>query len=104
MHKFITALSLMIAASISAMAQYTADHNQAEFFIGYSNGQIDTGFAGFTSANTGLGYRSTFHGLNASGVYKFGSYVGLKGDLSGTYNNTRFAFPVTTGGTTQTVS
>src|SRR5436190_7093726 len=104
MKKFITVFSLMIAASISAMAQYSADHNQAEFFIGYSNGQVDTGFEGITSANTGVGDRSTFHGFNVSAVYNFGRYVGLKGDLSGTYNTTRFSFPVTTGTTTQTVS
>jgi len=91
-------------ASLGAIAQYTDEHNQGEFFIGYSNGQVDTGFGGFTSVNTGIGDRSTFHGFNASGVYNFSRYVGLKFDGSGTYNNARFSFPVTTGGTTQTVS
>ena len=91
-------------ASVGAMAQTSSDYNKTELFLGYSNGQVDTGFEGFTSQDTGVGNRTTFHGFNASGVYNFSRYVGVKGDVSGTYNNTRFSFPVTTGGTTQTVS
>lgn len=102
MNKLFFALSLIVLSSVFAMAQ--DEYKKGEFFIGYSNGQVDTGLEGFTSANTGIGDRSTFHGFNTSGVYNFNRYVGLKGDLSGTYNSTRFSFPVTTGASTQTVS
>lgn len=103
MNKLFFALSLIVLSSVFAFAQ--SDYKKGEFFIGYSNGQVDTGILeGFTSAQTGVPDRSTFHGFNAAGVYNFSHYVGLKGDVSGTYNNTRFSFPLTTGGTTQTVS
>lgn len=102
MNKLFLALSLIVLSSVFAFAQ--DEYKKGEFFIGYSNGQVDTGIEGFTSADTGIPDRSTFHGFNAAGVYNFSRYVGLKGDVSGTYNNTRFSFPVTTGTTTQTVT
>jgi hypothetical protein len=102
MKKLFFALSLVTLAAVFVSAQ--DDYKKGEFFVGYSNGQVDTGFSGFTSVPTGIGDRTTFHGFNTSGVYNLGRYVGVKADVSGTYNTTRFSFPVTTGATTQTVS
>jgi hypothetical protein len=103
MNKLIPAFCLTIISSVFAFAQ-TTDYKKSEFFVGYSNGQVDTG------ANTGDDFdeffkdREGFHGFNASGVVNVNRYLGIKGDVSGTYNNTDFSFPVTTGTTTNTVS
>jgi hypothetical protein len=75
------------------MAQ-TTDIQKNEFYIGYSNGQVDNGPMPATQANTGIGDRSTFHGFEVAGVHNFGRYFGVKGDVSGTYNSTSFSFPV----------
>jgi hypothetical protein len=102
MNKLFLALALIVGASVFASAQ--TDYTKGEFFGGYSNGQIDTG------ADTGSGPReffedrTTFHGFEAAGVYNVSRYVGIKGDVSGTYNTTDLSFPVTTGTTTQTVT
>src|SRR5205085_2112609 len=42
--------------------------------------------------------------FETAGVYNVSRYVGLKADVSGTYNSTSFSVPVTAGTTTQTVS
>jgi len=103
MNKIIIALIITAITGVVAVAQN--DYKKGEFYVGYSNGQVETGGAGpATQANTGVGDRSSFHGFGVSGVYNVTRYIGLKGDVSGTYNNTRFSFPVTTGATTQTVS
>lgn len=102
MKKLFFALSLVACTALAAAAQ--DDYKKGEFFIGYSNGQVDTGLDGFTQAETGVGNRTSFNGFNAAGVYNFNRYVGVKGDVSGTYNSTRFSFPVTAGGVTQTVT
>lgn len=104
MNKLFFGISIIILSSVFVAAQASDDYKKGEFFIGYSNGQVDNELDGFTQANLGIGERSTFHGVNASGVYNVSRYFGVKGDVSGTYNSTRFSFPVTTGGVTQTVS
>jgi hypothetical protein len=103
MSKFFFALLLTIATSVFAVAQ-SDDYNKGEFFIGYSNGQVDTGIDSGDSVNSFLRDRTNFHGFNVSGVYNVSRYAGIKADVSGTYNSTRFTFPVTTGTTTQNVS
>ncbi|HVF47301.1 MAG TPA: outer membrane beta-barrel protein [Pyrinomonadaceae bacterium] len=102
MNKLFFVFSLIALSSVFALGQN--DHKKGEFFVGYSNGQIDAGIEGFTSVDTGIGNRTSFHGFNTSAVYNFNRYVGVKGDFSGVYNSTRFSFPVTTGATTQTVT
>jgi len=102
MKKLILALCLTILASVCAFAQ--TDYKKSEFFIGYSNGQVDTG------ANSGNGVddffddRVSFHGFNASGVVNVNRYVGITGDVSGTYRTDNFSFSVTSGTTTNTVA
>ncbi|HEY0050452.1 MAG TPA: outer membrane beta-barrel protein [Pyrinomonadaceae bacterium] len=103
MNKLIPAFCLTIISSVFAFAQ-TTDYKKSEFFVGYSNGQVDTG------ANSGDGVdeffddRLSFHGFNGSAVVNVNRYVGIKGDVSGTYKTNEFSFPVTTGTTTNTVS
>ncbi|HEX8370359.1 MAG TPA: outer membrane beta-barrel protein [Pyrinomonadaceae bacterium] len=103
MNKLILAFCLTIISSVCAFAQ-TTDYKKSEFFVGYSNGQVDTG------ANSGNGVgdffddRLSFHGFNASGVVNVNRYVGIKGDVSGTYKNNDFTIPVTTGTTTNNVT
>jgi opacity protein-like surface antigen len=103
MNKLILAFCLTIISSVFAFAQ-TTDYKKSEFFVGYSNGQVDTG------ANRENGFeeffedRETLHGFNASGVVNVNRYLGIKGDVSGTYRSDDFSFPVTTGPTTNTLS
>jgi hypothetical protein len=104
MKKLIFAMILTVVSGVAAFGQTTGDYKKTEFFVGYSNGQIDTGFDSGSSVNNFLDDRANFHGFNASGVYNVSRYFGIKADVSGTYNKTRFSFPVTTGPTTQTVS
>jgi opacity protein-like surface antigen len=103
MRTAIFTIILTAIASIAAVAQ--DDYRKGEFYIGYSHGRVETGGVGpATQANTGIDDKQAFHGFNASGVYNVTRYFGIKGDVSGAYNNTRFSFPVTTGASTQTVS
>lgn len=103
MNKLFLAFCLTIISSVCAFAQ-TTDYKKSEFFVGYSNGQVDTG------ANSEPGFeeffddRLSFHGANVSGVYNVNRYVGIKGDVSGTFKTSKFSFPVTTGTTTNTVA
>lgn len=103
MKKVLLALTLTVVSSVFAMAQ-TSEYKKAEFFVGYSNGQIDTGFDSGSTVSSFLDDRINFNGVNVSGVYNVSRYFGIKGDVSATYNKTRFSFPVTTGSTTQNVS
>ncbi len=99
MKKLILAISLAALSSVSAFAQ-TEDYKKAEFFVGYSNGQVDTGANFDDEFGDLVDDRETFHGFNVSGVYNFNRYLGLKGDISGTYNSKDFNFSVPTGPTT----
>ncbi len=89
---------------VFATAQSPGDINKGEFYLGYSNGQVDTGIDSDDSAQDFLRNRANFHGFEVAGVYNVSRYVGLKGDVSGTYNSTQFTFPVVTGPVTQTVT
>ena len=100
-----TLIAVIFTCMMSVLAMAQDDYKKGEFYIGYSHGRVETGGVGpATQANTGVGDRQAFHGFGVSGVYNVSRYFGIKGDVSGTYNNTRFSFPVTTGGATQTVS
>jgi hypothetical protein len=102
MKKFILSLALVVAASTLATAQ--TDYNKGEFFVGYSHGQVDSGVDSGDSVNSFFRDRIGFNGFETSGVYNVSRYVGIKGDVSGTYKSTRFSFPIITGANTQTVT
>jgi hypothetical protein len=91
--RLFTALSIAAVSVVAAAAQTQAvdDFKKAEFFIGYSNGQVDTGLDSGSSVGDFFRDRANFNGFNASGVYNVSRYFGIKGDVSGTYNNTRFS-------------
>lgn len=104
MKKMILGLSLAIISSASAFAQSTmTDYKKAEFFVGYSNNQVDSGSNQDDSFNNFFEDRASFHGFNVSGVANVSRYIGIKGDVSGTYRKDSFSVPVTTGTTTQNV-
>jgi hypothetical protein len=102
MKKMISALFLTVALGVFAFGQ--GDYKKGEFYIGYSNGQVDTGVDTGNSVNSVLRDRANFNGFEVAGVYNASRYIGIKGDISGTYNSNRFSFPVTTGTATQTVT
>lgn len=90
MKNIISALCLTLLAGTLAFGQTTTtvgdDYKKAEGYIGYSNGQIDTGVDSGSSANAFFRDRRNFHGVEAAGVYNFSRYLGFKGDVSGTFN------------------
>ena len=101
MNRIILSLSLLLLLSGYTIAQ-NDDHKSGELFIGYSNGQIDTGLGDIDDdLGLDLGDRETFHGFEISGVYNVSRYFGLKADVSGTYSNRGFSFtvPAPGGGT-----
>ena len=91
MKKIILAFSLAALSSIAAFGQTTtSDYKKGEFYVGYSNGQVDTGVETGDSIGDFFEGRANFHGINASGVYNVNRYFGIKGDVSATYNKTVF--------------
>src|SRR4051812_39953296 len=97
MKKIISALCLTLISSVFGFAQTTGDYKKAEFFAGYSNGQVDTGADSGNSAQSFFDDRLSFHGFNVSAVGNFHRYVGAMVDVSGTYRKDSFSVPVTTG-------
>ncbi len=91
--KAIIALSIaaVSAASAVAQAQPVDDYKKVEFFAGYSNGQVDTGVDSGNSAVDFFRDRANFNGVNVSGVYNVSRYIGIKGDMSATFNKERFS-------------
>lgn len=106
MNKLFLAFCLTLMTSIFAFAQSSSDYKKGEFYVGYSNQQVDTG----ANSNTGNGARDFFndrigfHGFEVSGVANISRYVGLKGDFSGAYRSVNFNFPTGTGTTANTVA
>lgn len=106
MNKLLSAFCLMIITSAVAFAQTTGgDYRKSEFFVGYSNQQVDTG----ADSNTGNGARDFFNdrigfnGFEVSGVYNVSRYVGIKGDFSGAYRRKNLSFTTGAGTTADTV-
>lgn len=95
----LSGLMTLVCASFGLAQNSTSDYKKSEFFVGYSNNQVDTGL----DSNSGNAFqnffndRESFHGFNASGTYNVTRYIGITGDVSGTYNNKTFNFPVTGG-------
>ena len=108
MNKVILAISFTIISAAAAFAQTTAvdDYKKVEVFVGYSNGQVDTGLDSGSTVRDFFRDRANFNGFNASGVYNLNRYFGIKGDVSGTYNKTTFSnsFTDPISGTTFTTS
>jgi Opacity protein and related surface antigens len=96
MKKLILAACLVAGVGISAFAQ-SSTYDKSEFYVGYANGQIDKGIDTGNSFRDFLNDRTTFHGFEASGVYNFHRYFGVKGDVSGVYNTQKSAFTTPTG-------
>ncbi len=90
MRNFIAALSFLAVMAGIAIAQGSDDYKKVEVYVGYSNGQVDSGLDSGNSAVDFFRDRESFHGFNVSGVYNVSRYIGIKGDFSGTYNSTRF--------------
>lgn len=98
MQKFALAICLAAFSGLTAFAQTTttSDYKKAEVFVGYSNNQVGTGISPNDDFSEIVDDRETFHGFNVSGVYNFSRYLGIKGDVSGAYNNKDYDFSVPT--------
>jgi hypothetical protein len=90
MNRSLVLIAIVIFTSAISFAQ-NDDYKKGEVFIGYSNGQVDTGL---DSEDLGGAFPEnvfdSFHGFNVSGVYNVNRFIGIKGDVSGTYNRTDF--------------
>ena len=86
------------AASAVAQAQPVDDIKKGEFYVGYSNGQVDTGLDGGSFVIENFRDRESFNGVNVSGVYNVNRYFGVKGDVSVAFNNTEYNDTISTGG------
>ena len=89
MKKYVLALGLSLLSTAVCLAQ-TTDIKKGEVFVGYSNGQIDTGVDSGSSINDFFRDRENFNGFEVSGVYNLSRYFGVKGDFSAHFNSTRF--------------
>ena len=102
MKKSILTFVMVLLGASHAMAQ-TSDYKKAEFYIGYSNNQVDTGADSGNSVRSFFDDRLSFNGFNVSGVYNVSRYVGVKADVSGTYKNKDFSGTVQEGAGTMMV-
>lgn len=105
MKKFILAACLAAISSVAAFAQTTTDeYKKGEVYVGYSNNQVDSGADSGNSVDSFFNDRESFNGFEVSGVYNVHRYVGIKGDISGTYKNQNINVPFTVGTTTGRVN
>ncbi len=88
-------LTLIAISSVIAFGQ--DDYKKGEVFVGYSNGQIDTGIDSGDIPGDPIDKRQNFNGFEVSGVYNVSRYVGLKADVSGTYRSDNFGFSTFAG-------
>lgn len=102
MKNILIALGLVIISSVISFGQRVSDYKKGEVFVGYSNGQIDTGVDSGSSINAFFRDRVNFNGVEASGVYNLSRYIGVKGDFSAHFNRQNFNQVV--DGTNVTVS
>lgn len=85
--KSLTAIFVAIIGITSAFAQSSDDYKKGEFYVGYSNGQVDTGIDADGLASDFFDKRVSFNGVNISGVYNVHRFVGVKADVSTTFNS-----------------
>lgn len=103
MTKFLMALCLTLTTGTFAFAQ-TDDYKKGEFYVGFSNNQVDNGTQDGDDFEDFFNDRSSFNGFNASAVGNVSRYVGIKGDVSGTYRSDDLSGPLPGGTAGQTVS
>jgi hypothetical protein len=99
----LSGLMTLVCASFGlAQTTTTSDYKKSEFFVGYSNNQVDTGIdtEEGDEFDEFFNERESFHGVNVTGTYNVSRYVGITGDVSATYNNKRFSATIPTGPTT----
>jgi hypothetical protein len=96
MSRPIAAFAFVIIWGLYSFAQ-SGEMRKAEFFAGYSFGSADVNFGSDGPAGQVYRRRESHHGFNASAVFNVSRYVGIKGDVSGTYKSGRFSFEVPTG-------
>lgn len=79
MYKFINILCLTFVLSVAVFAQTNTDeYKKNEYYVGYSNQQVD------------FGSRRTYHGFEGAYVRNVHRYFGIKADVSGAYRNNNF--------------
>ena len=111
MNKLFLALCLTVISSIFAFAQ-KSDIKRAEFYVGYSNNQVETGngnsngTATFTTTGNSIqnffDNRTSFNGFEVAGVASVSRFFGIKGDFSAAYRNKDFTSQSATIGTAST--
>ena len=103
MTKTIAAVAFVMIADLCLFAQ-SDETKRAEFFAGYSFGSAGVNFgAGGLAAQVYRG-RAGHDGFNASAVVNVSRYIGIKGDVSGTYKSGRFSFQVPSGSQNNTIA
>jgi hypothetical protein len=91
MKKVILSFCILMLSSILAFAQVSDDYKKAEFSVGYSNNQVDTGISdGNNDLRNIFNDRESFNGFEVSAVGNVSRYVGIKGDISGHYKSYNF--------------
>lgn len=104
MNKLFLALCLTVISSVFAFAQ--SDIKRAEFYVGYSNNQVETGNGNSNgNGNTVQNFfdnRTSFNGFEAAGVGNVHRFIGIKGDFSATYRDKDFNNVVVTSGANST--
>lgn len=93
MNKLVIAFCMMIIAAAASYAQTTDEYNKNEFFVGYSNQQVDRG------------NYDNFNGVEGSYVRNVSRYFGVKSDFSAAFRNDEFSGTLPAlvpGGTTTT--
>ena len=83
---------------LSAFAQSSSDRSKGEFFVGYSNNQVDVGVSDDNNDfQDFFDDRISAHGINISGVGNVNRWFGIKGDFSAHFKNFDVEDPFTPG-------
>lgn len=105
MNKLFYAFCLTMLSSVLVFAQ-SSNYKKSEFYVGYSNNQVDTG-ANSSTGNAARDFfddRLSFNGFEVAGVANVSRYVGIKGDISGSYKDENFTTTFGSGATANTVN
>lgn len=103
MNKLFSAFCLTLIAGLGIFAQ--SDVKRTEFYVGYSNNQVEAGNGGNNNGNSVQNFfdnRLSFNGVEAAGVVNVHRFIGIKGDFSATYRNRDFTNTTATSGNTST--
>lgn len=87
MKKIILSFSLSIILAAIASAQSATDYKKYEVYGGFSHSQVDTGADKTNPVKASFPDRTPFNGFEAAGTYNVTRYVGIQGDISGTYRS-----------------